>query len=291
MQYLHTPLELLDVKADSSGDMTFTAYASTFGNVDHGGDVVEKGAFKATLQNKNRDRPLLWQHDPRSPIGIEKTIKEDAKGLLGTWQILDTQQGLDAYKLLKAGAVRSMSIGYLPKTWEWQEEGEVRVIKEIDLLENSVVSIPMNDQARIQSVKEIREIVAETIKELHGDPDRATAFVAGRQAASQAVDLSLSEHARIATELHASLGERCVGLLEKLKSGDFDLTEAKRAELQAYLEMFSSQDVVRRDVEAVLAHKPTTDPPTAQSAASTISALALAIQLRKQHARRRGIDV
>lgn len=286
MQYLHTPLELLDVKADSSGDMSFTAYASTFGNVDHGGDVVEKGAFKATLQNTNRNRPLLWQHDPRSPIGIEKAIKEDGKGLLGTWQILDTQQGLDAYKLMKAGAVRAMSIGYLPKTWEWQKEGEVRLIKEIDLLENSVVSIPMNDQARIQSVKEIREIVAETIKELHGDPGRATAFVT-----SNAVDLSLSEHARIATELHASLGERCVGLLEKLKSGDFDLTEAKRAELQAYLEMFSSQDVVRRDVEAVLAHKPTTDPPTAQSAASTISALALAIQLRKQHARRRGIDV
>ena len=286
MQYLHTPLELLDVKADSSGDMTFTAYASTFGNVDHGGDVIEKGAFKATLQNKNRDRPLLWQHDPRSPIGIEKMIKEDGKGLLGTWQILDTQQGLDAYKLMKAGAVRSMSIGYLPKTWEWQEEGEVRVLKEIDLLENSVVSIPMNDQARIQSVKEIREIVAETIKELHGDPDRATAFVA-----SQAVDLSLSEHAKIASELHASLGERCVGLLAKLKSGDFDLTEAKRAELRAYLEMFSSQDVVRRDVEAVLAHKPITDPPSDQLTGSTISALALAIQLRKQHARTRGIDV
>lgn len=364
MLYRSTPLELLDVKSDGSGPMTFTAYASTFGNVDHGGDTIEKGAFKDTLRNPNRDRPLLWQHDAKTPIGIEKSIKEDAKGLLGTWEIVDTQAGLDAYKLLKSGAIRSMSIGYIPKTWEWQREGEVRVLKEIDLLENSVVSIPMNDQARIQSVKyltgeEIEDIVAATIEGLlkaewttayiNDLPDSSFAYVESgdkdsegkttprskrhfphhnaqgtidlahlRNALARApqspfgpkamphlrkhasaegvgdsnssmtlpVDVSLADHAKMVREALDALGERCKEFLEMLKSGDLDLTDAKRSELQATLETFSSLDVVRQDAEAVLAHRSTTDPQSSQQ-----SALALAIQLRKARLRRQGIDV
>lgn len=281
MQYLSTPLEILDLKAEGSGAMTFTAYASTFGNVDHGGDMIQRGAFKQTLTNPNRDRPLLWQHDPRIPIGIEKSIKEDGKGLIGTWQIIDTTAGIDAYKAMKAGAVRSMSIGYIPKTYEFAQDGEVRVLKEIDLLENSVVSIPMNDQARIQSVK---ELVAEALRELSGE--------AKPPVTSTGVDLSLSEHAKLAREVTASLGERCGDLLKKLQAGDYDLTEAKRSELQALLEMFSTLDVVRRDAEAVLAHKSEPiEPTSSQEAATGPSALSLAIHLRRLHARRRGIEV
>lgn len=282
MLYLTTPIQLLDVKADGSA-MQFTAYASTFGNVDHGGDVIEKGAFKSTIQNPNRDRPLLWQHDPRSPIGIEKAIREDTKGLLGTWEIVDTQQGLDAYKLLKQGAVRSMSIGYIPKTWEWQKEGEVRVLKEIDLLENSVVSIPMNDQARIQTVKamatdEIEQIIAATIAAMSGQP-------AG-DPPKTAVDISLTDHAKMAAEIAASLRERLSDLLVKLQAGDYDLTDAKRAELQATVETFSQLDAVRRDAEAVLAHRSTTDPTSSQQ-----SALSLALEIRRRRLRRAGIEV
>ena len=151
MDFKSTPLEIISLKAGTDG-WEFSAYASTFGNRDHTGDIVSAGAFTQTLKARKR-RPLLWQHDMHEPIGIERSLRQDSKGLLGTWDIVDTQRGTDVYKLLKRGAVDSMSIGYIPESFEFEDEGQTRVLKGIDLLENSVVSIPANEQARIQSVK------------------------------------------------------------------------------------------------------------------------------------------
>lgn len=150
-EYRTVPFELVDLKATDGGGHTFTGYASTFGNVDQGGDVVMRGAFDATLDKRAR-RPLLWQHDLREPIGVEQSLKADDKGLLGTWKIVDTARGGDAYKLLKAGAIDSMSIGYVAEDVQFDDTG-VRLLKSIDLLECSVVSLAMNEQAQVTSVK------------------------------------------------------------------------------------------------------------------------------------------
>lgn len=286
MLYKSIPLTLVDVK-DGSDAMTFTAYASTFGNEDHGGDIIEKGAFKGTLTNTNRDRPLLWQHDPRSPIGIEKSIKEDGKGLLGTWEIIDTQQGLDAYKLLKRGAIRSMSIGYIPKTWEWANEGDTRLLKEIDLLENSVVSIPMNDQARVQSVKSETDLegVIRTYEKLMREMKSVDTLDYSR--------LSLADLTKTLTDTVAAFRERCRDLLAKLQAGDFDLTDSKRTDLEALLETFSEMDAVRSDAEAVLAHKQSEPelPPSTDVPADEKADMSLAFELRRRRLRQRGIEV
>jgi hypothetical protein len=151
VDYTAVPLEIVELKAGTDG-WQFSAYASTFGNTDHVGDVILAGAFDRTLTTREH-RPLLWQHDMREPIGIEKSLKSDSHGLLGTWELIDTQRGSDAYKLLKRGAVRSMSIGYIPEVVEFRENSDARHIKQIELLENSLVSIPANDQALVQSVK------------------------------------------------------------------------------------------------------------------------------------------
>jgi len=265
--YKSTSLELVDIKAGSEG-MLFTAYASTFGNEDHGGDVIEKGAFAKTLKDPNRDRPLLWQHDPRVPIGIEQSLKEDGRGLIGTWELVDTQQGSDAYKLLKKGAIRSMSIGYIPKTWELQEEATVRVLKEIDLLENSVVSIPMNDQARVQSVKHLCEACYKSEQNFD--------------------DMTLAELVGVLKSVGGAVSDRTRSLLEKLSAGDFALTDTKRTDLEAFLETFSGIDAVRHDAEAVLAHRPTIDPKNDRAAAL---ALTEALELRARKWKLRGVHL
>jgi HK97 family phage prohead protease len=149
-EYRTVPFELLELKA-SDGGHEFTGYASTFGNVDQGGDVVMRGSFDATLGKRLR-RPLLWQHDLREPIGVEKSLKPDDRGLLGTWKLIDTSRGSDAYKLLKAGAIDSMSIGYVTDDVAFDDAG-VRLLKSIDLLECSVVSLPMNEKATVTHVK------------------------------------------------------------------------------------------------------------------------------------------
>ncbi len=148
--YKSIPFELLELK-ESVDRFEFSGYASTFGNLDHTGDVVMRGAFDETLAS-GRSRKFLWQHDIREPIGVEQSLKVDDKGLLGTWKISQTTRGRDAYQLLKDGAVDSLSIGYVPTEAEYDDAG-VRLLKAVDLLEVSLVSIPANDLAMVTQVK------------------------------------------------------------------------------------------------------------------------------------------
>ena len=279
MLYKATPLELVEIKAGSDGSMQFTAYASTFNNKDHGGDVITKGAFAETLAAR-KFRPLLWQHDMREPIGIEKSLKEDGKGLIGTWQLVDTQRGQDAYKLLKAGAVRSMSIGYIPSEFAFEDEGDTRVLNKVDLLENSVVSLPMNEQAQVQSVKEHVHCATcqAQVEQAKGSQDMAPIYS----------DLTLAQLASVTNDVVAAFGERTRDLLDKLSAGDFSLTEAKRTDLQALLETFSGIDAVRHDAEAVLAHKQEQVPDPNESQVRTT---ALTLELVRHRLRARGVEV
>lgn len=146
----------------------FEGYASTFGNVDQGGDIVMPGAFKASLKQIKKEKrllPMLWQHNPNEPIGVYKEIAEDEKGLKVTGQILLETGDLAkrAYELLKASALGGMSIGYrmFPGTYEYDDKERVTRLKKIDLREISLVTMPMNMAARVTGVKkdaiEIRE--------------------------------------------------------------------------------------------------------------------------------------
>jgi hypothetical protein len=69
----------------AADDGTFSGYGSVFLNEDSYGDVVEPGAFKATLglwKSKGRLPPILWQHSAKDPIGVYTSMAEDEKGLL-----------------------------------------------------------------------------------------------------------------------------------------------------------------------------------------------------------------
>jgi len=143
-------------------------YASTFGNVDQGGDLVEPGAFiEGIVQAKKDGRviPMLWQHKQDEPIGIWTDISEDAKGLFVRGQlILDGDPVAQrAYGKLKAKALGGMSIGYrIPPGGIVEDEKRrgVSRLKRVDVREISPVTMPMNTQARVTSVKgEAGEIV------------------------------------------------------------------------------------------------------------------------------------
>lgn len=141
----------------------FEGYASTFGNVDLGGDVVEPGAFiESVVRAKSDGRaiPMLWQHDQREPIGVWKDISEDSKGLFVRGQLLVDADPLAkrAYGLLKAKALGGLSIGYgVPAGGAEMDERRrgVRRLKKLDLREISLVTMPMNVAAKVTTVKSI----------------------------------------------------------------------------------------------------------------------------------------
>lgn len=144
--------------ADAAARGEFMGYASTFGNVDLGGDIVERGAFAGTLAKKKAaDIPMLWGHDMRAPpIGKWLELREDDRGLVARGQlILDVAKARDVHALMKEGALKGMSIGYMvpPGGAEFDRTRSARRLKTVDLFEVSVVTMPMNTRAQVQRVK------------------------------------------------------------------------------------------------------------------------------------------
>lgn len=147
------PMEIKEI----SDEGYFSGYGSVFDVVDDWDDVIVRGAFAETLQKKTP--VMLWQHDSAEPIGIYERIREDEIGLwLEGRLLLDLEKGREAYILLKNRAIRGLSIGFLPLAWEWEtrDNTRVRVLKEIDLWEVSLVTFPANPKAVVDEVKTIR---------------------------------------------------------------------------------------------------------------------------------------
>lgn len=136
----------------------FSGYASVFGNVDDGGDIVDKGAFSKTIVEDFARIKILSQHDQcELPIGKPIELREDDKGLYIRGKISNTQKGRDIQTLLKDGVLNELSIGYEAIDYEIDEENHVRHLKQIRLWEVSIVTWAMNDQATIDDVKSLAE--------------------------------------------------------------------------------------------------------------------------------------
>ena len=129
-----------------SSAVRFAGYAAVFDRPDRGGDVVRAGAFARSLKRGAGAVPLLWQHDPAKPIGRIEYLKEDRRGLRVIGRLVDT----GAYRLLEAGAVRGLSFGYRVRE---ASEGVPRELTELELVEVSLVTLPMQPRARVHALE------------------------------------------------------------------------------------------------------------------------------------------
>lgn len=149
----------LEIKALK--DREFEGHGSIFGNVDLGSDIVLPGAFKRSLAKHSDEDTLpqmFWMHRMDQVPGKWLEMSEDEKGLYVRGELLETSLGEDMHKLVKAKAVRGLSIGYEIKDREWvddDEHGAVRLLKEVDLWEVSLVSLAMNPLARVEHAKSL----------------------------------------------------------------------------------------------------------------------------------------
>lgn len=144
-----TKLIPLEVKATPEG--VIEGYGSVYGNSDLGDDVVMAGAFDESLASDRRPK-MLYQHDPSQVLGVWEEMTSDERGLRLKGRIATrTQLGRDVAELAAMGAIDGLSIGFNVVEDEW--EGRTRYIKKADLWEVSVVTFPMNQEARIDATK------------------------------------------------------------------------------------------------------------------------------------------
>lgn len=147
----------IEIKAlDSEG--RFAGYGSVFGVVDSQRDIILRGAFEKTLSERRDKIKLLWQHNFSEPVGVITHIFEDRHGLyVEARLLLSLNRGREAYELLKAGAIKGLSIGYTPLQYDFDPVTGVRRITELELWEISLVTFPANSAAQVTLVKQGEE--------------------------------------------------------------------------------------------------------------------------------------
>ena len=127
------------VEVSGAGTVTFAGYAAVFDVVDRAGDVVRRGAFADA-----RVVPLLWQHRGVA-VGSLSVVAEDARGLRVEGVVAD----LELAGLVRSGAVAGLSVGYRALR---VRQGVRRELLAVDLVEVSLVAVPMQVLARVEVV-------------------------------------------------------------------------------------------------------------------------------------------
>jgi uncharacterized protein len=129
-------------------DGRFSGYASVFNVLDAGGDIVMPGAFAKSLAKRRSRIRLLFQHDPKEPVGVWESMAEDEHGLFVAGRLVPGVPRADAIRrLIENRALDGLSIGF--RTVRATREAGARKLWQIDLFEISIVTFPMMEEARI----------------------------------------------------------------------------------------------------------------------------------------------
>ena len=138
-----------------ASDGRFRGYATLFGKADLAGDIIEPGAFKETLARRGVGGvKLLYQHDPREPIGAWISLAEDHYGLAVEGRLsADTARAREVKSLMREGILDGLSIGFRTVRSREDPVRGVRRLLEIDLWEISIVTFPMLPEARLRAAK------------------------------------------------------------------------------------------------------------------------------------------
>ena len=208
------------IKAKKSGGaIRFTGYASKFGGVDYYGDTIVRGAFADTLKGRKKMPLMLWQHSMRQPIGKYPIMEEDSAGLFLEGEMTPGHSlASDVAALMEHGAIDGLSIGFeIPPGGATEVEpkaGEanpiIRMLTRIDLIEVSIVTMPADDAARIDTAS-VKALIDECgsiadmenlLREAAGfSKSQATGFIARLQRLSRSESGTAPDVTRAASAL------------------------------------------------------------------------------------------
>ena len=140
----------IETKFATDGSGGIEGIAWPFDAPDRVGDMITKGAFAGARV----PLPMLFSHDGSDPVGSWTEAKETDQGLMlkGSLLVNDVARAREVNALVKSGAVRGISIGFITRKSTPRARGG-RTISELELVEASLVAIPMHAGARVTSAK------------------------------------------------------------------------------------------------------------------------------------------
>lgn len=127
--------------ADETIDSIYISGYASCNVPDRAGDVVPSSVWEAGIKNYLNNPIVLAFHDHDDPIGRVTEHKVDTKGL---WVKARISAAAEVFNLIKDGVLTAFSIGFRVLDAEYNAATELFVIKELELVEISVVSVPCN---------------------------------------------------------------------------------------------------------------------------------------------------
>ena len=130
--------------------LRIAGYAAIFDRPDRGGDIIRKGAFLGSLAS-GAAIPLLWQHKPGAVNGRVDHLSEDERGLRLIAELGEGAEAARVGALVRSKSLDGLSFGY--RVREAGKSGGLRELRELQLLEVSLVADPMQPMARVHAVE------------------------------------------------------------------------------------------------------------------------------------------
>jgi HK97 family phage prohead protease len=175
-EHMIVPVEWKAASGGGPGELN--GYASVFGNVDQGGDIVMPGAFRKTLADWSRASqplPLIADHQlsTEGVIGSVKEAREDGVGLRIRAGFSSDPKAQSVRTKMIEGHLKGMSFTYdMVKHYMGTMAGKsVRYLQELRLFEATVTPFPMNTLA-VASAK-----TAMSSASINDLPDSAFAYI------------------------------------------------------------------------------------------------------------------
>lgn len=134
--------------------MKIAGWASWFDEPDNGEDIVRKGAFLRSLEQRPRVG-MLFAHDATRPVGRWDLIEEREGGLWVEGEVIDEQ----AVNFVTTGMMFGLSIGYKGRRTVDREDG-FRELLDVELIEVSITATPMNHRCLILQIINDEETAA-----------------------------------------------------------------------------------------------------------------------------------
>jgi HK97 family phage prohead protease len=159
--------KIVNTEFKSTSDFEFEGYASVFGNIDDGDDIMQYGAFSKTINENMKRIKVLYMHRYTDLIGKPSILSEDSKGLYFKARVSKTTLGKDVMTLINDKVLDEMSIGYNVVKYARDADTGFRTLQEVRLWEISPVTWGMNSLANIKSIMQLNadhDILKEQIK-------------------------------------------------------------------------------------------------------------------------------
>ena len=127
--------------ADESIDSIYISGYASVNSVDRVGDVVPSSVWESGMENYLKNPIVLAYHDHDDPVGRMTEHKIDNKGL---WIKARISAAAEIFNLVKDGVLTAFSVSFRVLDAEYKPETELFIVKELELIEISVVSVPAN---------------------------------------------------------------------------------------------------------------------------------------------------